>query len=104
MNALTLLGGIPAAVWIGMICSTVIPFLSALATKAPSFLTGTLTALLAGVTGVLTDLAATSDVTWKAAGAALLSWLIATVTHSKVLSGTTVERDLHAVGTTPAAG
>lgn len=98
MNALALLGNIPVAVWIGLLLSTVIPFLSALATKAPSFLTGVVTALLSGLTGVLTTLAASGDVTWRSAGAALLSWLIATTTHSKILAGTKTEDDLHAVG------
>jgi hypothetical protein len=100
VNAVSLLGGVPVAVWIGLICSTLIPALSAVATRAPSFATGALTALLAGVNGVLSTLVATGDVTWKAAGAALLSWLIAAVTHSKVLAGTDVERQLHAIGTT----
>lgn len=102
MNAVTLLGHIPVADWLGLICSIAIPYISALLTKHPGHLTGLITAALASVNGVLADLATEGNVTWKAAGVALLSWLVATKWHGKVLAGTSVEDDLHATGTKPA--
>lgn len=101
MSILTLLGNVPVAVWIGFVLSTVIPAVAALATKGPSFLTGAITLLLSGLTGVLSTLAASGDVTWRSAGAAVVSWLIAATAHSKILAGTTIETQLHAVGSGP---
>lgn len=93
---------IPTAVWVAFVASTVIPFLSALATKAPSFLTGALTLALSALDGFLAVWAKAGEgFDWRAAlGATLGAWAIAALTHSKVLKGTAIEAQLHAVGTT----
>lgn len=97
MSLLTLFAQIPTAVWIGLICSIAIPYISAFLTDHPSELTGQITTALAGLNGVLSTLAASGHVTWKAAGAGLLSWLVASVTHSKWVAGAR-ETKLHTTG------
>lgn len=92
-------GAVPTAVWIGWICSIAIPYVSALLTAHPSHLTGWITTFLAGAVGVLSTLAATGDVTWKSAGAALVAWIIAgPLTHKGNLAATSAEADLHTHG------
>lgn len=99
-SVLAQLAVIPTAVWVAFIASTAIPFLSALATRAPSFLTGALTLALSAADGFFSVWAKQGDAfSWRAALAAtLIAWAIAALTHSKVLKGTAVEAQLHAIG------
>lgn len=62
-----------------LLCSAAIPYVSAWLTARPSHLTGILTAALAGVGGVLSNLAANgwNDITWEALRNGLLAWLVA---------------------------
>jgi hypothetical protein len=99
---------VSTAAVVSLLTATLIPFLSALVTRVPSFLTGVVTAVLAIVSGFLAEWAANPDhFDWKAAlGTALAAWAIAALTHSKVLKGTAVEAELQArglIGSGPAA-
>jgi hypothetical protein len=104
VSAVSLFAQLPAATVAGFIAATVIPYLSALVTRHPGWWTGAITLLLSALNGVFTQWAAHGDgFDWKAAvGAALISWVIAVVSHSKVLKGTAVEARLHAAGIKPA--
>lgn len=97
---LHLLNTVPTPLLIGFVVSNVIPYLSALATKAPSWATGAITLALSTLTGFLSEWAAQgSAFDWKAAlGASLVSWAVAALHHSKILAGTQVEAQLYAVG------
>lgn len=100
MTVATLFAQAPTAAIVGYLAAVVIPYLSALVTKRPGWWTGALTLLLSAVDGVLSQWAAHGDgFDWKAAfGAALVSWVIAVISHQKILAGTPVEERLHAVG------
>lgn len=80
-----------------------IPLLSALATKAPSAVTGIVTTLVAALSGFLAEWAANPDhYDWKAGAAtALAAWIVATRAHDKTWAGSDIERALHSVGTKP---
>jgi hypothetical protein len=99
MNLFNFLHGDTALV-LAVLSGLVQPFFSALLTKAPSFLTGALTALQAALAGFLAEWAANPDrFDWKQAlGTALGAWLVAVVTHKSVLDGTHVQRRLHKSG------
>jgi hypothetical protein len=90
----------PTAAIVGYIAAVAIPYLSALLTKHPGWWTGALTLLLSAADGVLSQWAAHGDgFDWKAAvGAALVSWVIAVISHQKILAGTPVEARLHSIG------
>lgn len=89
---------IPLATWLSLITSVGIPYLSALATKAPSWSTGFITALLSTGSGFFSEWAAHgSGFAWKAAaGTSLLNFTIAAITHHGWLKGTDVEAKLYA--------
>jgi hypothetical protein len=84
------------------------PYISALLTRAPSWLTGILTSLQAAAAGFIAELAIAPDnYDWrKALGIAISSWILAFAAQTLHLSGTTVQDKLHAVGTkaTPDTG
>lgn len=98
MNVVALFGAVPPAVWAGWICANLIPYLSSLATAAPSWATGAITLFLSTATGFFSDWAAQgSNFHWEAAlGSALVAWVIAIIHHGKLLKGTNLEADLHA--------
>lgn len=102
MNLTVLLAHLPLATWLGLLVSIVIPAASALLVKAhwDASVTGVLTLLLSTADGFLTQWAhAGSGFDWRAAaGTALMSWLIAALTQSKILSGTQLEARLLALG------
>lgn len=99
MNVLTLFGHVPMPVVAAWLASNAIPYLSALATRGPRFLTGALTGLLSLAAGFFGTWAAQGDgFDWKAAlGAALVSWVVAVIHHTKVLAGTGVESKLYSL-------
>lgn len=105
MNLFSLFGHMPLAVVAGILAANVIPYLSALATKAPTWATGALTLLLAGLDGFFAAWAAQGDqFDWRgAAGTALAAWVVAIMQHRAVLSGTATESRLHSVGASPPA-
>lgn len=76
------------------------PFLAALVTKAPTFLTGVITTLITTAAAFVTDwLANPNHFEWKtAASAALSSWALAFLVHKGWISDTTLQDRLHARG------
>lgn len=101
MNVIHLLNNVPWAIFAGWIAANGIPYLSALATKAPSWATGAITAVLSTATGFFSTWAAQGDgFNVKAAlGASAIAFVTAFVHHLAFLSGTTLQTQLHAVGT-----
>jgi hypothetical protein len=86
----------------------VIPYLSALATKAPTWATGAVTAVLAAVAGFVGEWAASADADsydWrKGLTTAASALFFAFLSHKITLSGTTVQSKLHATGNSAAQG
>ena len=80
------------------------PYIAALLTRSPSWLTGIITMTLAAASGLVGELVAAPDnYDWhKALGTALTAWLLALGAHFSQLSGTGVQARLHEVGTKPA--
>lgn len=100
MNYLNLAAHLPWPLVAGFIAANVIPYLSALATKAPTWATGAVTALLSTANGFLSTWAAQGshfDVR-AALGAAAISFVVAFLHHKALLSGTNVQAHLHAIG------
>lgn len=97
MNVIGLLAHVPWPLLAGLLAANVVPYVSALLTKAPGWWTGVCTAVLSFVDGVLSVLANSgTPVNWRAVlGTAFASWIVAAVHHSKILSGTSVETSLH---------
>lgn len=98
MNLLTLIHNLPVPVIVAFLTANVIPYLSALATRGPSWLTGMVTVTLSLASGFLSDWAAAgSGFDWRSAlGASFGTWVVASLHHWKVLSGTEVETKLYA--------
>lgn len=99
MNLFHLLDGNTALV-LSVLTGYFIPLLSALVTKAPTWLTGIATSLIAVLSGFLAEWAASpSHYDWKTGAAtALGAWLIAAVAHAKTWAGSAIETKLHAIG------
>jgi hypothetical protein len=96
---IALLGHVPWVVVCGWLAANLIPYLSALATRAPSWSTGAVTVGLSLLDGIVVEVAQ-GNLDWQAVlGTAFVSAAIAGWHHSKVLKGTPVEAALYAVGT-----
>lgn len=107
MNVVTLFAHLPLPLILATVASVLIPGLSALLAKAhwDQSLTGALTLGLSTALGFLTEWAhAGAGFDWRAAvGTAAVSWLVAAVSQSKILSGTALESWLLSIGSaTPA--
>lgn len=100
MNIVGLFGHVPPEIWIGWLIANVVPYLSALVTRAPNWIAGFLTLLLSAVDGFLSQWAAAgNNFDWKAAlGSTLVAWVIAILHHSKILQSTDTEAALHNMG------
>lgn len=98
-NLVNLLAQVPWPLVAGWLLANVIPYLSALGTRAPTWATGFLTLVLSLVDGILSELATNGGYDWRAAlGTAFIAWAVAALHHSKILKGTAAEVRLHAVG------
>lgn len=102
MNIITLFQGLNVAVVAAFLASTGIPALSALISKAhwDSSITGFITLGLSSADGVLSEWAKDgAGFHWKAAvGTAALSYAVAALIQSRVLSGTQFESWLLSIG------
>lgn len=100
MNIVTLFDQLPLATIVAWILAQAAPYLSALLTSSPGWLTGALTLLFTAVDGFVAEWVRAGDNFdfTAAAGTALGAWIIAVIHHSKILSGTETERNLYAVG------
>ncbi|HET6915397.1 MAG TPA: hypothetical protein VFH56_04845 [Acidimicrobiales bacterium] len=101
MNYLDLVKHLPWGIVIAALCANAIPYLSALATKAPSWATGAITAVLSLADGFLAELPAKHYDVRAALGTAFAAWLVAAIHHTKILAGTVVEQRLYAAGSKP---
>lgn len=97
MNLVTVLAHVPWPIVCGWLLANLIPYLSALSTKAPTWATGAVTLVLSAADGVLADVARGNVDPRAVIGTALVSWAIASMHHSKILRGTQVEANLHAL-------
>lgn len=106
MSLVNLAASTPWPLVAAVLSGNVIPYLAALATRAPSWLTGVLSAALSFVAAVCAEVANVSGaIDWRAVLAtAGATWLVAAVHHSKILKGTPVEAKLHAAGAGGDAG
>jgi hypothetical protein len=100
MNLFHLLSGNTALVLSVIASGLASPFLSALLTKAPSFLTGALTTLIATASAFIAEWQANPNhFDWKqAASTALAGWLVALAVQKGWLAGTPTQMKLHATG------
>lgn len=103
MNALQLLARLPLWVWLLLLFAFVLPGLSALSTRAPSFLAGVITVVLSVLSGVAGDglhAAVTgARFDWaQAFGAAALTWLVAAGAQARLYRGTATVARLHRRG------
>lgn len=96
--------GVPWALLGAVLSGNVIPYLSAIATKAPTWATGAITFGLSVVSAFAGEAVNETDgFNWQAAIlTAALTVGMAALHHSKILKGTQIEADLHAkVGNKP---
>ena len=76
------------------------PYIAALLTKTPSWLTGVITMTLSAASGLVGELIAAPDnYNWqRAASTAVTAWLFALGTHFSQIAGTPQQARLHATG------